>query len=183
QQKVQFIGTLLHDPELLLLDEPFSGLDPVNTQVMKDVVVDFARSGGTVLFSTHIMEQAEKMCDQVCIIARGKKVLEGPLERIKRGAAGDRLVAVAFLEPEDEARARAGVLADAALVAAVRERRGFLEVELPLGQESGQLLSALVAAGSRLRRFELIEPSLHQIFVDRVGAEAAADKASREEAG
>jgi ABC-2 type transport system ATP-binding protein len=181
QQKVQFAAALLHDPDLLILDEPWSGLDPINAEVLYDVVMEQRGAGRTIIFSTHLMEQAEKMCDQVCIIARGKKVLEGPLERIKRDAAGDRLVALAFLDPEDEARARTGVLADQAMVAGIRDRRGYLEVELPPGQESGQLLSSLMASGARLRRFELIEPSLHQIFVDRVGAEAAADKASRAE--
>ncbi|MEP6472469.1 MAG: ATP-binding cassette domain-containing protein, partial [Gemmatimonadota bacterium] len=83
QQKVQFIGALIHEPELVILDEPFSGLDPVNAQVMKDVVVEIARSGRTVLFSTHQMEQAEKMCDRVAIIARGEKVLDGLLSEIK----------------------------------------------------------------------------------------------------
>src|SRR6058998_1095396 len=82
QQKVQFISTLLHDPDLVFLDEPFSGLDPVNSDVMKDTVVDLRRQGKTVLFSTHIMEQAEKLCDQICIIARGKKVVDGPLGTI-----------------------------------------------------------------------------------------------------
>ena len=179
QQKVQFAAALLHDPDLLILDEPWSGLDPINAEVLHEVVAEQRGAGRTIIFSTHVMEQAEKMCDQVCIIARGKKVLEGPLDRIKRDAAGDRLVAVAFLDPEGEASARTGVLADASLVAAVRDRRGFLEVELSPGQDSSQLLSKLVAAGARLRRFELIEPSLHQIFVDRVGAEAGVDKESR----
>jgi ABC-2 type transport system ATP-binding protein len=179
QQKVQFAAALLHDPDLLILDEPWSGLDPINAEVLHEVVAEQRGAGRTIIFSTHVMEQAEKMCDQVCIIARGKKVLEGPLERIKRDAAGDRLVAVAFLDPEAEASARSGVLADATLVAAVRDRRGFLEVELSPGEDSSQLLSKLIGAGARLRRFELIEPSLHQIFVDRVGAEAGADKESR----
>ena len=84
QQKVQFIGTLLHDPELVILDEPFSGLDPVNSQVMKDVVVDLARQGRTVLFSTHIMEQAEKMCERIVIISRGRKVVDGTMAEVKR---------------------------------------------------------------------------------------------------
>ena len=88
QQKVQFIGTLLHDPDLVILDEPFSGLDPVNLQVMKDVVVELARSGRTVLFSTHIMEQAERMCDRIAIIARGEKVVDGRIADIKAEVGG-----------------------------------------------------------------------------------------------
>src|SRR5574341_503344 len=92
QQKVQFISTILHDPTLLILDEPFAGLDPVNSEVMKDTVLDLARKGATVLFSTHIMEHAEKLCDSVCIIARGEKVVDGPVAEVKRepGSLGSR---------------------------------------------------------------------------------------------
>src|SRR5207249_2140284 len=81
QQKVQFISTVLHDPDLLILDEPFSGLDPVNAQVMKDTVLDLRSRGKTILFSTHIMEQAEKLCEQLCIIARGRKLVDGEIGR------------------------------------------------------------------------------------------------------
>ena len=179
QQKVQFAAALLHEPDLLILDEPWSGLDPINAEVLHDVVMEQRGAGRTILFSTHLMEQAEKMCDEVCIIARGKKVLEGPLDRIKRDAAGDRLVAVVF---RDGVGSGAEVLADKTLVASQRERRGYLEVELAPGRDSSELLSRLVARECSLRRFELIEPSLHQIFVDRVGAEAAADKSSRDDA-
>src|SRR5438309_2558311 len=84
QQKVQFISTILHDPDLVVLDEPFSGLDPVNTQAMKDIVLDLHRRGKTILFSTHIMEQAEKLCNHLCIIAHGRKLVDGPLGEIKR---------------------------------------------------------------------------------------------------
>src|SRR5207249_9903281 len=92
QQKVQFISTVLHDPDLLVLDEPFSGLDPVNTQVMKDTVLDLRRRGKTILFSTHIMEQAEKLCEELCTIARGRKLVDGALSDIKRTHGGHHLV-------------------------------------------------------------------------------------------
>src|SRR5215510_5710902 len=92
QQKVQFISTLLHDPELVVLDEPFAGLDPVNATVMKETVLELRRRGVTILFSTHIMEQAEKLCDELCIIARGRKLVDGPLSDIKRTHAGRHLV-------------------------------------------------------------------------------------------
>ena len=88
QQKVQFIGTMLHEPELLILDEPFSGLDPINQQVLRDIIVHLSRSGATIIFSTHQMDVAEKICDHVCIIARGRKVLDGGLAD-PSGAAGD----------------------------------------------------------------------------------------------
>src|SRR3989442_7907129 len=92
QQKVQFISRVLHDPDLVILDEPFLGLDPVNTQVVKDAVVELRRRGKTIVFSTHIMEQAEKLCDELCIIARGKKLVDGTLSDIKRTHGGHHLV-------------------------------------------------------------------------------------------
>src|SRR2546423_554980 len=91
QQKVQFISTILHDPDLVILDEPFSGLDPVNSQVLRETVLEFRRRGKTVLFSTHIMEHAEKLCDRLCIIARGKKLIDGTLAEVKRTHGGKHL--------------------------------------------------------------------------------------------
>ena len=169
QQKVQFITALMHDPEIVILDEPFSGLDPVNVQIMKDVVVEFARSGRTVMFSTHIMEQAEKMCDRVAIIARGQKVLDGPLADVKRDA-GRRHVALTFTR--DAAKA-APVLADRRLVSRVDDYGASAEVELAQGTDGEALLHALVGAGVGLSRFEIVEPSLQSIFIARVGPEAA----------
>jgi len=176
QQKVQFAAALLHEPDLIILDEPWTGLDPINSEVLREVVQEQRAAGRTILFSTHLMEQAETVCDRVCLIVRGRRVLEGEVGRIKREAAGDRLVALVFADPAAEARARTTVLADAGLVAVVRERRGFLEAELAReGQAAAdQLLHQLLAQGAALRRFEMVEPSLHQIFVDRVGAEVAA---------
>jgi ABC-2 type transport system ATP-binding protein len=176
QQKVQFAATVVHEPELIILDEPWSGLDPINAEVLREVVTEQKAAGRTVLFSTHQMEQAEKICDQVCIIARGKKVLDGTLLELKRAAAADGAVALGFA---DEGRARAdAVLADAALVAARRPPRpgdtADVEVELAHGATPERLLAALMAAGAPVRRFEVVTPSLHQIFVDRVGAEDAA---------
>ncbi|MDZ4675120.1 MAG: ATP-binding cassette domain-containing protein [Gemmatimonadota bacterium] len=174
QQKVQFIGTLLHEPELVILDEPFSGLDPVNAQVMKDVVLEIARSGRTVLFSTHIMEQAEKMCDRIAIIARGEKVVDGTLSEIKR-EFGHRFVALAY---HRNAEAAGRVLQDRKLVAKVDDYGNSAEVELAAGAESDALLHALVEAGVGLNRFEVVEPSLQSIFIAKVGADAAKAVAS-----
>jgi ABC-2 type transport system ATP-binding protein len=168
QQKVQFICALQHDPELVILDEPFSGLDPVNSQVMKDVVVEIARAGRTVLFSTHIMEQAEKMCDRIAIIAGGEKVLEGTLAEIKRGFGG-RHVALVFTRNGGGA---AAVLHDRSLVARVDDYGASAEVELANGAESEHLLLALVRAGVGIGRFEIVEPSLQSIFIAQVGADA-----------
>ncbi len=169
QQKVQFIGALLHDPELVILDEPFSGLDPVNSQVMKDVVVEIARQGRTVLFSTHIMEQAEKMCDRIVIIARGKKVVDGSLADIKQEFGG-RHVALTFTKNSDRA---ARVLQDKRLVRRVDDYGASAEVELAPGAEGDVLLGTLVREGVGLSRFEIVEASLQSIFIQKVGAEAA----------
>ena len=174
QQKVQFIGTLLHDPELIILDEPFSGLDPVNSQVMKEVVVDLARQGRTVLFSTHIMDQAERMCDRVVIVARGRKVVDGALADIKR-ADGRQHVALTFTSNRERATA---VLRDPALVAGLEDSGATAEVQLAAGTEPDALLRALVGSGAGLSRFQVVEPSLESIFIARVGAEAATAPAS-----
>jgi ABC-2 type transport system ATP-binding protein len=177
QQKVQFASTLIHEPDLIILDEPWSGLDPINADVLRDVVKGEKAAGRTILFSTHLMEQAEQICDQICIIARGEKVLDGKLAEIKRAAASEGRIALGFADDAARQRAEDGPLADRALVAAVRPPRpgdhADLEAELAAGAEPGRLLAALVGAGIDVRRFEVVTPTLHQIFVDRVGGDAA----------
>ena len=168
QQKLQFISTVLHDPELVILDEPFSGLDPVNAEVIRETVLDLRRRGKTILFSTHIMEHAEKLCDHICIIARGKKLVDDRLARVKE-THGGRHVIVAFDGSQGGA---AGVFADARLVAKVQDFGQYAELELTPGAEAQEILKALVASGARLSRFELAAPSLHKIFVDLAGPTA-----------
>src|SRR5687767_6358052 len=175
QQKVQFIGTLLHDPDLVILDEPFSGLDPVNAQALKDTVVDLKRRGRTVIFSTHVMDSAERMCDAVCIIARGEKVLDDDIATVKANHGGSH---VALALDGDVSAPVAAVLADRALVARVDASNRFFEVELTGGSDSGALLARLIAAGARIQRFERVQPSLHQIFLRRVGATGVEDGVS-----
>jgi ABC-2 type transport system ATP-binding protein len=165
QQKVQFAGTLIHDPELVILDEPFSGLDPINLQVMKDVVVEIARAGRTVLFSTHIMEQAERMCDRIVIIARGRKVVDGTVGEVKSGF-GDRHIALTFAQGKELAER---VLGDRNLVARVDDYGASAEVTMAAGADPQSLLVALVHAGVGLNRFEAVEPSLQSIFIAKVG--------------
>jgi ABC-2 type transport system ATP-binding protein len=160
QQKVQFAGAL---------DEPFAGLDPVNSQVMREVVLEVARSGRTVLFSTHIMEHAEKMCDRIVIIARGQKIVDGTLAEVKH-EGGKTHVALTFTRNAQGART---VLADRELVQAVDDAGATAEVQLAPGADAERLLRALVAADVGLARFEVIEPSLHSIFIAKVGPDAA----------
>src|SRR6266702_1972626 len=169
QQKVQFISTILHEPELVILDEPFAGLDTVNAQVLKDAVLELTRRGGTVLFSTHIMEQAEKLCDELCIIARGRRLVEGALSDIKRTHSGHHLT-IGF----DGSPGRATqIFADKALVKKVDDYGQYAELGLAAGADAQQILRELIGSGARLSRFELMEPSLNKIFIDLVGPEAA----------
>lgn len=182
QQKVQFATALIHEPELLILDEPWSGLDPINAEVLRSVVSEVRASGRTVLFSTHLMEQAEKVCDAFCIIARGKKVLDGNLAEVRQAAAARGRIALCFESPEARAKAEAGPLSDAALVAATHGGGDELVVDLAEGATSNSLLAALMACGGGLRRFEAVMPTLHQIFIDKVGAEAAVAERRDQEA-
>jgi ABC-2 type transport system ATP-binding protein len=166
QQKIQFIGTMLHDPELVILDEPFSGLDPINQQVLREIIVDLKRDGRTILFSTHIIEHAERICDHVCIIARGVKVADGAIPDVRR-AHGEEYIAVRAAEQKEVAL---GILERHAAVARVRDHAGELRITLRDGADPQELLVRLVDAGVRLDRFERTHASLEQIFLNRVGA-------------
>jgi ABC-2 type transport system ATP-binding protein len=167
QQKVQFIAALLHDPELVILDEPFSGLDPINAQALKDTVVELKRERRTVVFSTHLMDSAERLCDAVCIIARGEKVLVGPLEEMRAEHGGTH---VALSVGGSSANGVGAVLNDPRLVARLDDSNRFFELELTTGADPQLLLRRLLEAGASIQRFELVRPSLHQIFLQKVGA-------------
>jgi ABC-2 type transport system ATP-binding protein len=167
QQKVQFIATLLHDPDLVILDEPFSGLDPINAQALKDAVLELKQRGKTIIFSTHVMDNAEKMCDSVCIIARGVKVLDGSVASVKR-EAGTRNVALALSGGAQNGVTE--VLRDPRLVTKYDDINNYFELELAPNADPQALLRRLVDAGAVIERFELMQPSLHQIFLQRVGA-------------
>ena len=160
QQKVQFIAAILHEPELLILDEPFSGLDPVNVEVLKEIILELKASGKTIIFSTHQMEVAEKICDDICLINRSRKVLEGSIREVKRGFSRN---AVALRLQGGEA-----VLSDQTLVSKVQRHSDGLEVLLAEGTTAQTLLKELLAADTTIERFEMIEPSLHDIFIEKV---------------
>jgi len=170
QQKVQFIGALLHDPELVILDEPFSGLDPINAQAMKDTVVDLKREGRTVIFSTHLMDSAERLCDAVCIVARGEKVLDGPIEEVRAAHGGTH---VALSLGGNSGNGVGAVLNDSRLVSRLDDSNRFFEIEVAPGADPQLLLRRLLEAGASIQRFELVRPSLHQIFLQKVGGGAA----------
>lgn len=160
QQKVQFISAVLHEPDLLILDEPFSGLDPVNLELLKEVVLDLKAAGKTIIFSTHQMEVAEKICDDICLINRSRKVLEGSLREIKKGF-GRNSVALRI-------EGSNGRLKNSALVSNLREHSDEIEALLAPGASAQDLLKDLVASGAIITKFELIEPSLKDIFIEKV---------------
>ena len=173
QQKVQFAAAMLHEPELVILDEPWSGLDPINADVLQNIVGELRAAGRTVVFSTHQMEQAEKIVDALCIIARGRTVLAGALADIKRERADTRRVA--FVSDSDPVQI-AKVLDDRALVTASTHDphepdQHIVQLTPTVAPEA--IISALIAAGVTLSRFAVVTPTLHQIFVERVGPEAA----------
>ena len=175
QQKVQFIGTLLHDPDLVILDEPFSGLDPINAQALKDTVVDLKKRGKTVIFSTHLMDNAERLCDAVCIIARGEKVLDGMVTDVKE-EHGQRNIALAL--EGDGMQGVASILRDQSLVKRADDSNRFFEIEMAPGADPQALLRRIVESGASVQRFEMIQPSLHQIFLQKVGAQGIEERMS-----
>src|SRR6185295_15891119 len=160
QQKVQFINAVIHEPQLLILDEPFSGLDPVNVEVLKEVILELKAAGKTIIFSTHQMEVAEKICDDICLINRSRKVLEGSIREVKR-AFSRNAVALRLVGGES-------VLENRTLISQIKRHSDGLEVLLAEGASSQTLLRELVASDATVERFEMIEPSLNDIFIEKV---------------
>ncbi len=161
QQKIQFITAVIHDPDLLILDEPFSGLDPINVELLKEIVLDLKRAGKTIIFSTHQMEVAEKICDDICLLNRSQKIFEGSLREIK-SSFGRNSVAVRC-EGGD-----GGVLDDPALVSKVVRHADEAQALLAAGADAQTLLKRLIASGAVIGKFEMVEPSLNDIFITKV---------------
>ncbi|HEU0245284.1 MAG TPA: ATP-binding cassette domain-containing protein [Candidatus Limnocylindrales bacterium] len=163
QQKIQFIAAVLHDPQVLLMDEPFTGLDPVNVMLLREAFLELRDRGRTVVFSTHQMEVAEALCESVAIVDRGRMVVGGPLREVRR-ASGRRLVRISVAE--DHRLPWLSAVPGARIIQAGVERSS---VELDPGTEPQDLLAAAVAAGARVLHFEVADPTLEQIFIDHVG--------------
>jgi len=161
QQKIQFIATLLHEPELVIMDEPFSGLDPVNATLMQDTLVDLRRQGRAILFSTHRMDQVEKMCDSICLIANGRAILAGGMRQVKERFRNDR-VTIEF-EGSDSFLQHPSV-------AESKNWGSHADITLQAGDDGQALLAAAIAV-AKVRRFEITEPTLEQIFIEAVGKE------------
>jgi len=160
QQKIQFIAAILHDPDFIIMDEPFAGLDPVNVNLLKDVLLDMKKRGKTILFSTHRMDQVEKLCDSICLINKGKPVIQGDLKKVK-AQYGKNNVQIGYEGNGD-------FLQHNTLVSSFNDYGNYVEVRLAPGADAQQLLR-MVADHSRVNRFELMEPSLEEIFIEVVG--------------
>jgi ABC-2 type transport system ATP-binding protein len=164
QQKIQFIATLLHDPELIIMDEPFSGLDPVNAILLQDTLIELKNQGKAVLFSTHRMDQVEKLCDAISLVNRGTVVLSGTMREVKSRYERNRVLIEfegddSFLKHES--------------IAAAKNYSGHAEVRLKDGGDAQALLREAIAR-ARIYKFELVEPSLEEIFIQTVGGKADA---------
>jgi ABC-2 type transport system ATP-binding protein len=158
QQKIQFIATLLHDPELIIMDEPSSGLDPVNVSLLEQTLLELKSKGRTILFSTHRMDQVEKLCDAICLVDQGTAVLEGTMRAVKSRYARNRVVV--------EYAGDASFLTDPSITD-LRESSGRAEFKLRDGADGQSLLHA-AARHAQIFKFELVEPSLEEIFIRTV---------------
>jgi len=159
QQKVQFIAAVLHEPGFMILDEPFSGLDPGSSLQLKDALLELKKQGKTILFSTHRMDTVERLCDSICLINQGRSVLFGGLREIKASYGRSRVQ----LEYDGELP----LLDDPALVAGYNDFGNYVELRLAPGADP-QLLLACAMKRARIRRFEMVEPSLEEIFLETV---------------
>lgn len=165
-QKVQFISSVIHDPDIIILDEPFSGLDPVSTDRMRELIMDLSAQGKTILFSTHIMEQAEKLCDTILLLNKGKAILNGPIQEIRKSAGKNSLII--------EFSGDASFIRDLPQVEKMIEYPQYLEILLTENADTDALFASLAGKLS-IRRYELSSPSLHSLFVSRVSEKESED--------
>ena len=162
-QKIQFITTVIHKPKLIILDEPFSGLDPINMTLLKDLMLELNADGATIIFSTHIMEQAEKLCEKICLINAGTIVLEGDLREIKKSFGRGSV--------EIEYSGNVDLIKNSRFVERCNDFGQYVEIKLNAPEHCSALLRELVKASMDITRFELMEPTLHEIFVQSVKGE------------
>jgi ABC-2 type transport system ATP-binding protein len=159
-QKIQFIATIAHDPDIYIFDEPFSGLDPINSETLKEIIIELKNNGKTILFSTHRMEQVEQMCDDICLFNNGKAVLQGGLREIKASFGKNTI----NLEFEGD-----GTFLDKLQDVRINNRStNFAEIRVLNGQSMQDILK-LAMEHAEIHKFERIEPSLNEIFISTVG--------------
>ena len=164
QQKLQFITTIIHEPEIIILDEIFSGLDPINIEIIKDILLDLKREGKTILFSTHVMEQAEKLCDNLCMISQGQKVLDGTLTDVK-SRFGKNSIQINIEGDGKFIKQLDGVKS-------FTEYNNYIEIKIDENSDTNQILKS-VADKVMVKRFEIVEPSLYEIFIETAKADPA----------
>src|SRR6266853_4878639 len=169
QQKVQFLATILHDPTILIMDEPFSGLDPVNANVLKEAFLEMHRRGKTIIFSTHQLEQAEELCQDIVIINQGQSVVQGSVREVKRQQG--RNVARLKLDNDPEVSWREQLPG----VQVTKRREDYIEMQLPASLNPNVIVEAALQHGGIISRFELTEPSLTDIFIELVGTSSLPD--------
>ena len=162
QQKVQFIISILHEPELVILDEPFSGLDPINQIVLKDIFLELKVKGCAIIFSTHMMEQAEKLSDKICLINKGKVVIEGELDAVK-SRFGKNTIHIEF-------EGDSSILKSVDGIKKLLLFENVAEFELSNNQNSKEVIMQLFQK-LNIKKYELVEPSLHSIFLELVGSD------------
>lgn len=165
QQKIQFIATVLHDPEVLILDEPFSGLDPINVEFLMDVIDEYRTAEKTIIFSTHLMSTAEKLCHDILLINKARKVVGGSLREIK-ASYGSNLIAFRGANAEP-------LINDKSLVNRTVAHADEVELHLADGVDAQTLLKRMVESGVIISKFEKTEPSLNDIFIEQIGSSAA----------
>jgi len=163
QQKVQFIAAILHDPQVLLMDEPFTGLDPVNVALLKQAFLELKDRGKTIVFSTHQMETVEEMCESIAILDRGRVVVAGSVRDVRR-STGRQMVRLAV--QGDSEIAWLGTLDG---VHVTRRGQDYTEAEVAPGHDPGTILAAALSRGCEVRHFQMTDPSLEQVFIERVG--------------
>jgi ABC-2 type transport system ATP-binding protein len=169
QQKIQFIASLLHEPDLIIMDEPFSGLDPVNATLLQDTLVDLRKEGKAILFSTHRMDQVEKLCDEIALISAGHLLLSGSMRAVKSSYPRNR-VQIEFDGPDSFLRHAA--------IAEAKNYSGHAEIKLRPStdtQADAQAILGDALSMARVSRFEVMEPTLEEIFIERVTATAPAN--------
>ena len=164
QQKIQFIGSLLHDPGLIVMDEPFSGLDPVNAKLLEQTLLELKDEGKAIVFSTHRMDQVEKLCDSICLINKGEAVLSGRVREIKSRYERNHII-VEFEGSADFLKSSE--------IAEAKNFSGHAEIRLKEHGDAQKLLRE-ASAGARIYRFEMVEPSLEEIFIQTVGGKVDA---------
>jgi ABC-2 type transport system ATP-binding protein len=163
QQKIQFIAAILHDPQVLLMDEPFTGLDPVNAALLKEAFAEMKTRGKTLIFSTHQMETVEELCESIAILDRGRVVIGGSVREVRR-STGRQVVRVAV--EGDPEMAWLGTLDG---VRVTRRGQDYTEAEVARGNDPDEILKAALSRGCKVRHFEMTDPSLEQIFIEHVG--------------